>query len=97
MQELLQLFFTVIGVMVVVLCAIGSIIAYFNRKSSEAFELTMVKMHYYDALGCKIDGGYTFMVKGSHKDFEKQVQTYIDKRFKPNTKIYWEILSVEDK
>ncbi len=97
MQELLQFIFMVIGVMVVVICVVGVIATYYWDYEAEAFTLTMVKMHYYDALGCKIDGGYTFMVKGSHKDFEKQVQTYIDKRFKPNTKIYWEILSVEDK
>jgi hypothetical protein len=92
MQELLQLIFMVIGVIVVVICVVGVIVTCCWDYEAETVTLTMVKMHYYDALGCKIDAGSVLLRKD---DLEQRVQYYIDERFKDNTEIYWEILSVE--
>jgi hypothetical protein len=96
MNELI-LIFAAIGLIVVMGTVFGFATTKLFGEKAEAFTLKMVKMHYYDALGCKIDAGCTLMVKGSHKDFEKQVHTYLEKRFSRNMKIYWEILCVEDK
>jgi len=52
----------------------------------------MVKLHYYDALGCKIDAGSVLL---RNDDLHQRVQYYIDERFKDNTEIYWEIFSVD--
>lgn len=92
MQELLQFIFMVIGIIVVVLCVFGAIIACFNGTSSEAFAMQMVRMHHYDALGCKIDAGSVLLRKD---DLHQRVQYYINERFKDNTEVYWEILGVE--
>lgn len=93
MQELLQLIFMVIGIVVVVLCVVGVIVTYYWDYEAETVALTMVKLHYYDTLGCKIDAGSVLL---RNDDLHQRVQYYIDKRFKDNTEIYWEILSVED-
>ena len=93
MQELLQLIFMVIGIVVVVLCVVGVIFTYYWDYKAEPAALTMVKLHYCDALGCKIDAGSVLL---RNDDLHQRVQYYIDERFKDNTEIYWETLSVED-
>jgi hypothetical protein len=60
--------------LVIVIAVVLTVVLYFIPwelpfdSNAEAFTLKMVKMHYYDALGCKIDAGYTFMVKVGRKD-----------------------------
>lgn len=92
-MELLKLVFMVIGVCVVVICVLGVIVTCCWDYKSESFTMQVVKMHYYDALGCKIDAGSVLL---RIDDLEQRVQYYINERFKDNTEIYWEILSVED-
>jgi hypothetical protein len=93
----LLLVFAAIGSLFVTAGILSVVTPKLTSVALKSYKLNAIKMYYYDALGCEIDAGYTFVEGNEPHEINHKMQRYVDERFKDGTVLYWEVVSLEDK
>lgn len=93
----LILVFAAIGLLFVTAGILSVVTPKLTSVALKSYKLNVIEMYYYDALGCEIDAGYTFVEGNEPHEINHKMQRYVDERFKSGTTVYWDIVTLEDK